>query len=72
MGEEKERTGKFLCFLSVIESTLIMSLISFLTYYYAFEIAEAYTDDMDTVALLRHCMESVSLCIFITGPTLSL
>ena len=72
MGEEKERLGKYLCFISVIESSLIMGLIAMFTYFFAHDIANAYTDDMDTVALLKYCMESVSICIFITGTTLSL
>ena len=49
-----------------------MGLIAMFTYFAAHEIANAYTDDMDTVALLRYCMQQVSTCLFITGTTLSL
>lgn len=72
LGEEKERTGKILSMMTVIYSSTITLLLGLLTYNYASEIAYAYTEDSDTVALLERCLESLSFSLATLGAALSL
>ena len=72
IGEENERLGKLLCVITFVESGIITCVFTWFTYEYAFEIANAYIDEMDTVACLRLCLESLSVSIALLGFALSL
>lgn len=58
--------------MTFIYSSVITLVLGLLTYNYSYEIACAYTGDMDTVALLKQCLESLALSIFLAGFALSL
>ena len=72
IGEENEMLGKVLCLLTFIYTTIITCILASLTYTYAYEIAHMYTEDMDTAALLKNCLESLSGAIALQGFALSL
>ena len=58
--------------MAVLWSTMISCFFAVVTYNYSYEIATAYTEDMDVVALLTTCLESLALSHAICGFNLSL
>ena len=72
VGEENERIGKIIIIMTFIYSSVITLVLGLLTYNYSYEIANAYTEDMDTVALLKNCLESLAVSVSLTGLALSL
>ena len=72
IGEENEALGKKMCLITLIYSSLMTITIGILTYYYSYEIARAYTQDPDTLLLLRNCLQSLAFTISILGLTLSI
>ena len=72
IGEENERLGKQMCLITLAYSSLLTVIVGALTYFYSREIALAYTQDPDTLALLRHCLRSLAVSISLLGFALSL
>lgn len=72
IGEENERLGKFMCLITLGYSSLLTVLVGTLTYVYSREIANAYTQDPDTLAVLRYCLRSLAVSISLLGFALSL
>jgi len=72
IGEENEHRAKSVALLGFTYSALVSTTLALLTYAYAQDIARTYTGDMDIVAVLVLCLESLSLPLGILGYTLSL
>lgn len=72
IGEENERLGKLMCLITLVYSSLMTIIVGMLTYAYSRSIAYAYTQDPDTLALLRQCLRSLALSISLLGFSLSL
>ena len=56
IGMEDERKGKLVFIIATIYSLTTTIGLSLFSYTYAYEIAATYTQDMDTVALLKGCI----------------
>ena len=61
-----------LCILTFIYTAVISCSLASFTYTYSYEIAHLYTEDMDTAALLKNCLESLAIAIALQGFALSL
>lgn len=72
IGEEREKLGKALSVMTVTYCSLISFSMGAMTHAYAKDIAFAYTEDSDTMALLERCLESLAFSLAVLGPALSL
>ena len=72
IGMEDERKGKLVFIIATIYSLTTTIGLSLFSYTYSYEIAATYTQDMDTVALLKGCIQSMCVLLSVLGITLSM
>lgn len=69
---EDERNGKIIFVIALVYGLTSTIGLGLVTYNYSYEIAVTYTEDMDTVALLKGCLESMTLQFSFLGVNLIL
>ena len=67
IGEGSERYGKLSALIGVIYTGLMTTLCGYLTYKYAIEIADTYTEDPDVKGLLVPLLRALSLPLCLHG-----